>query len=130
MKYFIVATTMFLVGMFAGQEAVAQHSTFAQRDSVADEICKSIQRLEKPDSALVYFTAFKHMAKFAMRFPRELQSDEYLYVGLRLNRRCFDFMYYAAKFSSEKADWKIEAEPPKGRAKANYSSSTRRYQKT
>jgi hypothetical protein len=116
MKFYLAASALFFAGLLFNVHASAQHSSFAQRDSVADEICKSIQRLEKPDSTELYFTIFKHIATFAMRFPRELQPDEFLFVGLRLSRRCFDFRYYASKVSSENGDWKIEAELPKARA--------------
>jgi hypothetical protein len=92
--------------------------TQMQRDSVVDEICKTIQLLaDQPDTVRIYTAYEEHLYPFVARYPEEIQDEISENIYFRLQRNCWAFKEILIRAEPPNPDWDIVSEKPVTRLK-------------
>jgi hypothetical protein len=108
---FIFLMTMSLM-MFA--------QTQAQKDSVINEVCKTLNTTPDLKDSLRIVNAFAaHVHKFADRFSESTRPELLEGIFLRAQRLCPQLRILLANVSPPQGDWKRVAEKPVGKATKN-----------
>jgi hypothetical protein len=109
---------VFLVISFLAMSFASAAQTQAQKDSVAIEICKTLNETSELKDSLRIRNAFAaHVYKFADRFSESTQPELLEGIFLRAQRLCPQLRKLLAQVSPPAGDWKRVAEKPMGKAK-------------
>lgn len=91
--------------------------TQAQKDSVINEVCKTLNTTPNLEDSLRIVNAFAtHVHKFANRFSESTRPELLEGIFLRAQRLCPQLRILLAQVSPPQGDWKRVAEKPVGKA--------------
>jgi hypothetical protein len=93
-KHYLITVLFFLRLLTSGQ-------TGSQKDSIGNEICKSLIRLrEFNDTTRMKMAIFEHAFNYAKKFrppDRQTSNDVQLFISTRLHKNCLEFYDIIAK---------------------------------
>jgi hypothetical protein len=94
---------------------VAHSQSIQQIDSLNNQICKSLEKLESLDELKLGEILQNHMPDFYYRYKidSKTKSDSIMdLVYFRLQKNCNHFLTLISKIEENKSDWKILKEKP------------------